>query len=356
MSQMMNPWLLGAGIGGSMLGNLMQGVSTNRAGRQARDYYGQQTGQGAGRMSAALFGAPYMMDWVNAGMGDVGAAGRMNTAMGGSLADKSQAMIGTASGRQGMADYDADTSRLGRFGADQWNYLQGVMGNERAGLSDFFSRGAGTQLADFDRAAGGLRSTVAGYGAGQQAKIDRQANEETKAANQMAMSRLLASGFGNSTVAANMMAGNARTAQNRRQDRTADLNDAQIDRTVGLDRSLLSERSGLANSLFGSQGAMLQNMANSRMGMESNLSNNMVGREYDRARGRTALQDTGTARELSARGADISLFSNVLGSGVMNPMLGQNTMGYYPGVNPGAQAGFAGTNGLMSLLGMGYFG
>lgn len=336
------------GVGGNLegLGAAAQAVSTNRAGRQARDWYATQTGQGGQRLGDLVYGGGAYNDLVKssvlAGNGDnAGAAkysDKFNNAIGGSLTQQSDAMIGNAAGTGIQNDFANQTGSLTGLSEMQRRYLGDLYKGNTGTLLGNMRVGDQGLLSAYDQGARGVMSDANAFGAGRENIINRDAQKSAKATDQATSARLAASGFGNSTAGIQMRAGNARNVEDSRQSQLQNLHDSQAAARLGTSQNLLAGRTGL---MTGQQNLQNQALAG-RLGSQENTDlgqlNQYLARMYDRSSQGTQLAENGLNRQLGAQSAKIGLLSNTGQSSAMNPWLNQNTLGYYPGVSGIGQA------------------
>ena len=204
----------GIGLGLGAIGSVLGSQSTNRAGRQARDWYNDRTHEGYANYANSLFGLNIYNNQggVNPGQTD-----------------------------------PLDSGSLNLFGQNQ-NTLRRTMnlyGQAQRGFENDAGRISGM--------AAGAEGIARGYGTGANAIIDAQTARGLMAANALTQARLNASGLGGSTFSANQQANNTLNAnlgaaqqKNEVRRQTTDrVLGARQDR-VGTERALSSARTGLA--------------------------------------------------------------------------------------------------------------
>lgn len=318
-----------AGLGLSALGNAFGASSANRAGRQARDWYGQQTGQGAARYASQLYGAPNTQNWMNAGLGDQNAQQALNDASGGSLVQQANQIVGVAGGGQDQARQ-----------AQLWNYLQGIYGGGQGQLLGAYQRSGDQQMAQFESGAGQMGQTVNDYGKGQEEIINRDAAKQNRSMDRTSLARLYSSGLGNSTAVANQLSGNARRVGEQRQNSLADLNERVTNKRLGVQGDILSQRTNLLGNIYGQQNQALGGELTARRGLETTMAGQDLG-----------MRDQNTNRLLQALSSRLNLVNSGSQASTLNPWLGQNTTSYYPGVSGAGAAAQTGGNALGALGG-----
>lgn len=298
---------IGGGMALSAVGSYLGGQSSNRAGRQSRDWSQNQYQAGQNRYGGAYFGSRTnsalrrMYDNTDpAGQG--AAADEFNAATGGPVHQQMIDLAGTAAGRgAGIAgDYGAETGRLGAMGTR-------------------FQKALGAQYGTAGTLAAGAEGLAGQWGAGENASIDRNTELARKATGRRTSAALAASGFGNSTAAPAIQAGNDRAYANQAADQKLRVSEGQVDRT-------LAARSGRVAAALSSAGAQ------ERVGGQ-NLAN-----EYSRSAGGTSLQESNLTRDIAMRSRVQDNENQVLQSSLFNPWLGQGTSQFYPGASGIGQA------------------
>lgn len=343
------------------VGNRLQAVETNRAGRKARDYYAGQTGQGSQRLGDLAYGGGA---WGNSVMSSLAAqqgdwagskkyADLFNNQIGGSLTDQSNQLIDRSGGQDIRNNFGSAS-----------NYLTGLSEMQRRYLNDSYaggtnqlmgSMGVGDRglLSAYDQGARGVQQAADQFGAGREAVINRDAQKSSKATDRATSARLAASGFGGSTAGLQMRAGNARSVEDARQGQLQNLHDQQSAARLGTSKDLLAGRTGLMTGQQNLQNQALSGRIYGQNSLDESQLNNYLGRMYDRSTQDTQLQENSLTRELQARQAKIGMLSNTAQSSAMNPQLNQNTLGYYPGVSSWGQGMISSSNSLASMSSMG---
>lgn len=214
------------GIAGGLLGGagaLFGSQSTNRAGRQARDYYNARTNEGRSLFLNTLYGGNQLN---NAGM----------------FNDPNQTQLQNRGGLLGYNDKTLKRS-LGMY-----DKATGLFNQDAARISGL---------------ASGAEGIARGYGAGANAMIDQETARSLRAANAVSQARLNAGGLGNSTFVANQLGNNQLNATRQAnlqklgvmQDTTDRVLGARENR-IGTERGLAAARTGLGTgraALFNDQ-------------------------------------------------------------------------------------------------------
>lgn len=261
----------GAVLGGALLsgaGGVMGSQSANRAGRSARDYRGGRTNEGYQRAGNVLYGQGFdpRLYSVPGGAPPVAAPG--------SLLARQAGLAGRyAAGARGIGSA----------------FDQGV-----AGLENLYGQSEGL---------------ASQYGAGGEALIDEETARALKGANQRSRAQLAASGFGNSTAAANQESNNARNAAR-----------VAAEQKLGLRGEALKMRLGVRGQRAADQQAN-------------------IGRRAD-------LYNTLLNNEMGYRQQPLNTELGFTMSNVANPWLDVNTTQFYPGYSPAGTALTTGGNAL----------
>ena len=269
----------GAVLGG--LGAMLGAAGSNRAGRQARDWYAGRTGEGAQRLLELVYGPGAASAWRDVGLGTPGASEKLAGMCGGSILQQ-LASAGQASKTHGQGivrDFDKQSASL-RGGADQF----------------------GGRLQSLYSGAEGLAS---GWGEGRSRLISEDYDRAARNATGRASARLSASGFGNSTAVANQAAAIEGESERNKQRSLQDVSEARVDRQLGA----RLQGAGAMGDWWGAQ----------------------RGYDYQRAADRTGLQERNLGRndEIALRPINTQL--SLLTGGALNPWLGQRPSQYYPG-------------------------
>lgn len=303
--------MLAGGAGLSTIGGLLGAQSSNRAGRQARDWYNSRTQEGALRTGSTLFGSRFRRLYPDTASGYLSpqdqatAMDELTDSIGGPVVPQLQRLAGTVSERQtGNLRYYDDTS---------------------ARLAQEEDRLASRDDAYGDRAfaeAKAAEDMAGARGAETERIIDRDAADRLKKLDSRSLYRLAASGVGGSTLAPQQMALNTRMVGEAADTAKVAARDATTGRVV----QARQFSSGVAGGLYGSR---------------RGRSDDRIGRLYGRAYGRDALENSNLERDVRLRQDPLNVTLSAQSSGVLNPWLGQGTSQYYPGVSG---AGTAATN------------
>ena len=175
-----------------------------------------------------------------------------------------------------------------------------------------------------DTMAAGLEDMAGQWGKGREKIIDEDADRARQGADQRAIARLGAMGFGNSTLVGNQLASNAMESNRNVARAKQDLGEAQIDRQMGARQY----RTGLMDSnktrLLGAMGA--RNAAFGGL-----------------QQGRTALQTDNLNRNIGMRQQPINTKLAINQSPLMNPGMNINTASFYTPSGAGStQSAFGG--------------
>jgi hypothetical protein len=301
------PWgtIAGAGMadigsnfaaGGSYLGAIAQ----NRAGRQARDFYKDETTQGMARLALMAFGDK-AVPFLKSSMNDWTFRHFMEQNPG--FAEQAQASGAGAIGQ--LEGLNQDAKRQGG------NLIRGF-DRGSAEISGFFDKARREATGRFDNLATGAEGIAANYGRGGSDLIDQEAQRALTGANQTSTAALQASGFGNSTLVGNQLAGNERDISLGATRQKLDLQRESTDRLLAARSARQSGLASLDSSFLGQQGAV------------------MAGQQAQRAGLQQANQERIMQTGLYGPQAMLGLGQ----SSVFNPFLGQNTSQYYPGYSP----------------------
>jgi len=283
---------------------LLSGQSANRAGRQARDWNNDRFREQRGALGGLAFGNSYL------------------DMMGSNLSPEHRAQLSQFLGSQGLGNggvVGAQNRLAGRSERQGGNIMQGYNRETRnlAGQS-------GGNLAQVMGMYQGMGQQADQWGRGREDIIRRDAGTANKAMDQTSLARLAASGFGNSTAAANQLQGNATATGRAMQDQLQGLSEAKIDRQLDIGKAGAASRE--------------------RMG------ENQTNRDYTRAAGRTDLQLQNLTRNLNMRQAPLNTALGVQQSQIMNPWL-SNPQGPGAGISPLGAAGGTIAGGLASYGG-----
>jgi len=180
-----------------------------------------------------------------------------------------------------------------------------------------------------DAMAAGLEDMAGQWGRGRDKIIEQDAERARAGADQRAIGRLGAMGFGNSSLVGNQLASNAMESNRNVARAKQDLGEAQIDRQMGARQY----RTNLADSnLSRLLGVMGQRNA-AAGGMQQ---------------GRTAIQSDNLNRNMQLRQQPINTNLAMLQSPLMNPGSGINASSYFtPSGAGGMQSAFGGFLGNM---------
>jgi len=152
------------------------------------------------------------------------------------------------------------------------------------------------------------------YGQGRAAEINRDAERASTGAARQIQSRLAGSGLANS--------------------------------------SMLGEQiGGATRNIFEGQQSALNSLGDSQTQLMSGLAGNRLNLDSSRASGRTSLDLGLQDRDISMSSAPLNTRMQVLTGNTFNPMLGQDTTRYYPGVSPGGAAASTWGNALGAMGG-----
>jgi hypothetical protein len=214
---------VGVGVGGAVAGtagSMFGAASSNRAGRQARDWYHSRTNEGRSLFLNSLYGGNQLNN-----------SGLFN--------DPNQTQL---QNRGGLLGYNDKT-------------LKGTLRQY-----DRANRGFNQDASRISGLAAGAEGMARGYGAGAEALIDQESARGLKAANAQAQARLNASGLGNSTFVGNQLANNqlnsTRMANQQKlaaRQQTLDRSLGARDNRVNTERALAAARMGIGTgraSLF----------------------------------------------------------------------------------------------------------
>lgn len=218
----------GAALGGGILssiGGLLGGQSANRAGRQAKDLYTQQTNSGTNRYWNSLYGA-----------GGGGRAGMdaFTTGTSGPPTPSSDSLLGQ---QQGLAN---------------------LYGQKTGGINSQFGQG----VAGLNNLYGGSEGLAEQYGRGGEALIDQETARTLKGANQSSAAQLAASGFGNSTAGANQSSQNAINANLAGSEAKLNLRNQALQTRLGV----RGQQAGAQQTNIGRQADLSGNQLNNQMG------------------------------------------------------------------------------------------
>lgn len=343
----------GQAIGG--LAGLMQGASTNRAARQARDRYAQETSTAGNRLGSMVYGGDLWDSvWRSgiAGPDQQKYADQYAAGIGGPLYKQMQDLIGAAGSTKALDTFNADASAL--QGGNQAAMLQ-ALGAHDAGSADLwrmFSGGANAGLGAYDQGAAGLTKMLERSGVDRGRIIRQDAAKQLRQTNDASLAALQAGGLGNSTLRANSIAGNARSVGEQQDRALTDLNDMVTNQKVGLGRSLLSERSGLQKGYFDQSAAALTDRANSRDATYQDFLKQALNYQFANMGTRAGLTQGQEDRVSGAKQNYINFLNSIQSGGVMNPWLGQNTSQYYPGASGAASALNSFGSGMNDIAGL----
>lgn len=296
------------GLGLSGLSALLGGQSANRAGRQARDFSDMRTGASQLALGNAFFGPGYtrFLDQTNQGMlslqrGQNPSQIQIGPTPTGGIYGQMTELANTSAAR--------DQARLGAFDR----------------TSQSLGAGASARDATVKAMYGNLGSLAGTWGTDAERTIREDAKAQEKALNSRAIAALTSRGFGNSTAVANAMTGNSATLGRETNRALGEVRQQRVDRQLAAGR-------GAAD--FAASAAAGQ-----------------TGREYGRATTREGLESDFNARDTAMRSKPWETALALLQGGTLNPYLGQNTIGFYPGANGAAGAAGELGSGLAAIGG-----
>jgi len=214
-----------------------------------------------------------------------------------------------------------DPGQTGIFNSDATSAMGPGYLSEMERLAGTFRDQGTAELARYDQdtanlSAGGrrLENNARAYGQGRAAEINRDAERAATGSARQIQSRLAGSGLANSTVMSNEIA--------------------------GAGRQIFEGQQGALNDLGDRQTQLMTGLGQQRLGMEDS-----------RSRGRTSLGLGLQDRDISMSSAPLSSRMQLMTGNTFNPMLGQNTSQYYPGVSPGGAAASTWGNALGAMGG-----
>lgn len=314
----------GLGLGLGTIGSILGAGSTNRAGRQARDWYNQRTLEGRAQLLNSLFGNRYNVNY------------GQNTLGFGSPGDNAAAASIPGLPRGGLNQFNQRTLRRGLRMYDRagrgFEQDAGRLGQMSA-LQTLFADRAGSNL---DRLAAGGEDIARGYGRGANALIDQETQRALQGANAISQARLNATGLGNSTLVSNALSGNA------------------VQAGLGASRQKLDVQRDMTDRLLGARSNRIaagQQSANRSVGARRDA----LDTERSLAAARTGLGTGRAGLFMDQRNRNSGVIQSALMSSQNNPWLGQSTSQFYPGASSvGSALASAGT-GLAGLAGSGLF-
>ncbi len=305
------PAMMAGGAGLSTIGGILGAQSSNRAGRQARDFYNDRTQEGSLRYGTALWGDRYRKLFPDTAGGYLSpedqakAMDELSAANGGPIVPQLRQLADTVSARQtgNLRYYDDTTQRLDRESGRRRGDLM-ALARDAEGIA----RTSGLGAEGVIRAEG--------------ARTLREANGASDAA-------AVRSGFGGSTT------------------RLALRNNNTTRVGEGVARGLVDSRRQTADRVIGARGQTL--------GMLGRFYDQDASRNLVRAAGRDDLEGRNLATDIRLRQDPINVNLSAQGGGVVNPWLGQNTSQYYPGVSAAGTGAVNGGNALAMLGAYGKF-
>jgi len=277
------PWMIGGGAL-SGLGSILGGAGQGRAGRQARDFYDQRTGQRVTDMLRSLYGQAGV-DFYN----------------------QSASPGGVQAGTQSAFDQISGGPLIGqmRQNARFANNRGGQMVNRFDNQTGALAQTAGQRTGMVDQLARGNEALAASWGHGRDNIIRQDAKSQLGTLNSQSRGALMGAGLGNTSAVASQMGANSIGVNREMQRALQTLSEGQIDRSMGA----RSQRMDL----------------NQRMGEAQNQ------RDYQRESDRLGLTQGNLNRTLAMRDQPIQTQLQMLQGQVFNPLLGQGTSQYYPG-------------------------
>jgi hypothetical protein len=305
------PAMMAGGAGLSTIGGILGASSSNRAGRQSRDFYNDRTQEGSLRYGTALWGDRYRKLFPDTAGGYLSpedqakAMDELAAANGGPVVPQLRQLADTVSARQtgNLRYYDDTTQRLDRESGRR--------------------RGDVMALA---RDAEGIARTS---GLGSEQVIRDEAARTLREANGASDAAAVRSGFGGSTTRLALRNNNATRVGE------------------GVARGLVDNRRATTASVLGARGQSL--------GLLSRFYDQDASRGIVRAAGRQDLEEGNLARDIRLRQDPINVTLAGQGSANVNPWLGQNTSQYYPGVSAAGTGLVNGGNALAMLGAYGKF-
>ena len=308
----------GAMLGGSILstlGGVLGAQSANRNARLQQDENARETSIQRNRAGGAFFGSDPYQSLMTAGVEDFNNPG--GSAKGTAAWDKFNGSIGgnVLSQLRGLEDYGIAGSGQIRNGyADATRQLHGQGQADIGNLQRTYAGNTRSILNDYDQQQGGLMDLVGQWGKGREDIIRQDAGQSLKNTNQQTLARLAASGFGNSTVGAQALVGNADQSQQTMQRALQDLSEGQIDRQSSAMMAGNAGRSQLQAGRAGAWEGALERGQNRNFASDS-----------ERATGQAQIDAAGLDRNLALKQNTLSTLMGQIGS-----LTQPNTQQYIP--------------------------
>lgn len=373
--------LAAAAIAGGLItggvGSYLQGRAANKAGKDARDFYSQQTGAGASRYLSSFLGPQGALDYFSMSQGPQLSAARQQEIA--QLQEQIQGMQSALTQRRGgdggggilgrprsgsraYPDTSAEIAKLQQrlaevtqagweeahqqYGQSEQGYLDKIGGplfdqyraisdtglqqiqNQRALSTNLYNQARGQDAAAVNLADASwarAENTAQGYGQGRERDIRRDSAERQKSLDQQ--SRASLAGLGANSLVANQLQSNA----------------TQVGRET--DRALTDLRMGQAQVVGQAQQA--------RAGATQQAREDQMRRMFSSIPQQLGHLGSLTQMQAALSQDPLARLQGVQSSSILNPWLGQSTSQYYPGVSPAGLATSTLSSPLTALGGYG---